>query len=414
MRCMPTILTLGLLSLAASADDLWELPPIRYSESSPVSPLDKDGAFPSGDDFHSLNEVERVRLALKALSIPEESQILVFSKTSKQNDLISPGTPRALYFSENAYAGYVPGGMMEVAVHDPVLGVVFYLIDLQNPAAKGMVHRETGDCLSCHGTARTEDVPGLLVRSVFPDADGRPLLALGSSQVDASTPLATRWGGYYVTGRSSLPHLGNRVFQEADGMPAPELTTLADVSGKLDARRYPRATSDIVSLMVLEHQCDLHNRMTAAAMRYRRTHWLGKLLDKTSDPDSGTAGRLADEDAKEIVDRLLFKDEAEIGDGVEGDESFQDAFTGRFPKTEGGDSLADFHLGSHLFKNRCSYMIYSQAFAQLPERIRTATLKRLRAVLDGAEAQEEFAYLKEPERKRISAILKETLPAFSN
>jgi hypothetical protein len=76
--------------------------------------------------------------------------------------------------------------------------------------------------------------------------------------------------------------------------------------------------------------------------------------------------------------------------------------------------VADFHLGSRLFKNRCSYMIYSQAFTQLPARVRSATLKRLRAVLDGAEAQEEFAYLKEPERKRISAILKETLPGFSN
>ena len=411
---MATLMALGLLSLAACADDIWELPPIRYSDTAPVTPLERAAAFAHGEDLAGLDEVERVRRILKELSIPEESQILVFSKTSKQNDLITPGTPRALYFSENAYAGYVPGGMMEVAVNDPVLGVVFYLVDLRNPAAPSLVQRETGECLSCHGTARTGDVPGLLVRSVFPDADGRPLLALGSSQVDASTPLASRWGGYYVTGRSSLPHLGNRVYREEEGLPAAELTPLADVSGKIDAGRYPRATSDIVALMVLEHQCDLHNRMTAAAMRYRRTHWLGKLLDKDSDPDSETAGRLADEDAKDIVERLLFKDEAEIGDGVEGAEAFQNAFTRRFPKTAGGDSLADFHLGSRLFKNRCSYMIYSQAFAQLPERIKSATLKRLRAVLDGAEAQEEFAYLKEPERRRISAILKETLPAFSN
>jgi len=399
------------MSFMASADDIWELPPIRYSETSVKSPL---GGLLSDGDFASQDQVEKVRRLLKALSIPEESQILVFSKTSKQNDLISPVTPRALYFSTDAYAGFVPGGMMEVAVHDPVLGVVFYLIDLQNPTSKDFVHRETGECLSCHGTARTDDVPGLLVRSVFPDADGRPLLALGSSQVDATTPLASRWGGYYVTGRSSLPHVGNRVFREEDGLPMAELTQLDSVSGKIDATRYPRATSDIVALMVLEHQCDLHNRMTAAAMRYRRTYWLGKLLDKNSDPDHETAGRLADEDAKDIVDRLLFKGEAAIGEGVEGDEAFQNAFTRRFPKTADGDSLADFHLGNRLFKNRCSYMIYSQAFTQLPERIKSATLKRLRAVLDGAEAQEEFAYLKESERKRIRAILMETLPAFSN
>ena len=63
---------------------------------------------------------------------------------------------------------------------------------------------------------------------------------------------------------------------------------------------------------------------------------------------------------------------------------------------------------------RCSYMVDSQAFAQLPVRVKSATIKRLRAVLDGAEAQEEFAYLKEPERLRISAIRRETLPAFAN
>lgn len=402
---------MGWMSFTASADDVWELPPIRYSDTAPAAPL---GKLLAGGKLEGLGQVERVRHLLKALSIPEESQILVFSKTSKQNDLITPGTPRALYFSADAYAGYVPGGMMEVAVQDPLLGVVFYLIDLQNPASVSFVKRETGECLSCHGTARTEDVPGLLVRSVFPDADGRPLLALGSSTVDASSPISSRWGGYYVTGRSSLPHVGNRVFREEDGLPKPELSQLADVSEKLNASRYPRATSDIVALMVLEHQCDLHNRMTAAAMRYRRTHWLGKLLDKESDPDKETAGRLADEDAKDLVDHLLFKGEAEMGDGVEGDEAFQTAFTRQFPKTREGDSLADFHLGSRLFKNRCSYMIYSQAFTQLPARVRSATLKRLRAVLDGAEAQEEFAYLKEPERKRISAILKETLPGFSN
>lgn len=409
-RVIDAVVFVG-MSLLASADDVWELPPIRYSESAPASP---PGPALTGGDFADLGQVERVRRVLKSLSIPEESQILVFSKTSKQNDLISPGTPRALYFSENAYAGFVPGGMMEVALHDPLLGVVFYLVDLQNPTTLPLVHRETGDCLSCHGTARTEDVPGVLVRSVFPDADGRPMLAFGSSQVDASTPLASRWGGYYVTGHSSLPHFGNRVFREEDEVPVAELTTLENVTETIDASRYPRTTSDIVALMVLEHQCDLNNRMTAAAMRYRRTYWLGKLFDKSSDPDLATAGKLADEDAKEIVDRLLFKNEASIGDGVEGDEAFQNAFTKRFPRTANGDSLADFHLASHLFKNRCSYMVYSQAFAQLPERVKSATIKRLRAVLDGAEAQEEFAYLKEPERQRISAILRETLPAFAN
>ncbi len=152
-------------------------------------------------------ELERLRFVLKFLHVPEESQVLVFSKTSHQNSLIRPSNPRALYFSMNAYVGFVPGGKIEAIVEDPVLGPVFYLIgsgtdgDLE-------IGRDLSTCLSCHGTAVTENVPGLQVRSVFADEDGHPLLAMGTSQVDHRTPIAERWGGYYVTGRSSLPHSG--------------------------------------------------------------------------------------------------------------------------------------------------------------------------------------------------------------
>src|SRR6188768_3088378 len=42
---------------------------------------------------------------LKALGISQESQVLVFSKTSLQRDRISPENPRALFFNDDLYVG---------------------------------------------------------------------------------------------------------------------------------------------------------------------------------------------------------------------------------------------------------------------------------------------------------------------
>ncbi|BCU78425.1 hypothetical protein [Luteolibacter sp. LG18] len=395
----------------ALAQDAWEQPPIGYSKAVAKDPAGMlvDGSL----KLTATTPLERLKEVLARLNVPVESQVLVFSKTSKQNPLIDPGNPRALYFSESTYVGYVPGGQIEIISHDPVLGPVFRTLDAGGPAAP-VAQRQTADCLSCHGTARTLDVPGVLVRSVFADADGRPLLEFGSVDVNATTPLEQRWGGYYVTGRSSLPHLGNRFFRNGE---QPDTSTAAvqldQVGDRVDPAKYPRATSDIVALLVLEHQCQVYNLMTSASYRYRRMSWMSRAFDAKADPDHGTAGKLADDDALKIVDALLFKDAAPMGDGVEGDEAFQTAFAKRFPVTGEGDSLTEFHLGAKLFKNRCSYMVYSEVFQSLPMRVKTAVVKRLGAILEAPEEMEGYGYLKKPERERIVDILRETLPIYS-
>jgi hypothetical protein len=254
----------------------------------------------------------------------------------------------------------------------------------------------------------------VLVRSVFPDEEGQPLLSLGTFLIDHTSPIRERWGGYYVTGRSSLPHLGNRTYKDSSerSFPAdsPELRTL---EGKIDISRYPRATSDIVALMVLEHQCQVHNQLVSAAMNYRRIHWLQKSLDPNADPDAGAAGKHAEESARRIADLLLFENEAELGDnGIEGDPAFQEAFTRRFPKTKEGRSLADFQLNDRLFKHRCSYMIYSKTFDCLPPRVKSAVIARLHTVLESEPAPGNHPAIKASERRKISSILEQTLPAW--
>ena len=395
---------LAMAQVACGATDFWDLPPILYSDTEPENPLTRLASdLAAGARITKETSLDRLRLVLKELKVPESSQVLVFSKTSLQNPLIHPGNPRSLFFSEDAYVGYVPGGEIEIIIHDPLLGPVFYRIESEGPFK---VERDLTSCISCHATTNTEGVPGMQVRSVFPDEGGRPLFAMGTTQVGPETPLAARWGGYYVTGLSSLPHLGNRTYQEG-GAIDPLTSDLRDLTRQIDVTKYPLPTSDIVALLVLEHQCRMHNLLTSAALQYRRAHFLGRAIDPQADPDRGTAGRIADELAETVTACLFFQDEADPGEGIEGGEDFQKSLTARFPRTKDGDSLADFQLYTRLFKHRCSFMIYSSAFRNLPPRVKTAVFRQMRTALDGAPA---YGWLKPSERAKISTILAETLP----
>lgn len=393
----------------AADSDFWEMPPIRYSDTVANNTLTQLAAdFASGArEIKGTSGLDRLRFVLHELRVPEESQVLVFSKTSHQNPLIHPKNPRSLYFSENAYVGYVPGGDIEVIIQDPQLGPVYYLIEATLRGLK--IERDFTNCISCHATSNTENVPGMLIRSVFPDEDGHPLLAKGTRLVNHETPLAERWGGYYVTGRSTLPHLGNQFFAE-DVTPEAKPSHLPDLASTLDVSKYLRSTSDIVALLVLEHQCKMHNLFNAATMNYRRALFMSQVLNPKADPDSGSVGLVTDSMADKIVNYLLFKGEADSGEDLEGNADFQRAFTARFPKTKDGRSLADFKLYERLFKYRCSYMIYSEAFKSLPTQVKLSVLKKMHAALAGKDPT--YAWLKASECQKIDAILSETLPAW--
>lgn len=407
---MSLLAGLQVRSRAQGHVDFWDRAPIRYSDTLATNKLTElSAALASGKaEVPMTGGLDRLRFVLKFLDVPEESQVLVFSKTSLQNDLIRPTNPRALYFSENAYVGYVPGGAIEAVVQDPVLGPVFYFVG--SDRKRGLkIERDTNRCMSCHATSRTENVPGLLIRSVFPDESGHPLLHLGTTDVVHETPLAERWGGWYVTGQSDVAHLGNRTFTE-DGEANPYGGEVADLKGQLDVSKYLRPTSDIVSLLVLEHQCQMHTLLNAASLNYRRSRHFSEIIDPDSDPNDGSAGLVAESWADKITDYIFYKDEADLGEGVDGDEAFQNAFVERYPKTEDGDSLADFRLYGRIFKRRCSFMVYSDAFKGLPPTVKALVFSKMRAALDGEN--ERIDWLSGSERKRIDGILTETLPGW--
>src|SRR5262249_45094640 len=137
---------------------------------------------------------------LRELHAPQSSQMLVFSKTSLQRDRIAPRTPRALYFGDDVYVGYCQRGkVLEVTAVDPQRGGVSYS-PAQELAVNPAFLRQGASCLICHGSSQNQGFPGHLARSVYADAEGHPVLSMGTVRVDQTTPLSKRWGGWYVTG----------------------------------------------------------------------------------------------------------------------------------------------------------------------------------------------------------------------
>ncbi len=403
------------------AEDEYEQAPIRYSETQPrdaVYALEK--LMNAGQvKLDCSNAWTVLKGLLKQFSIPIESQVLVFSKTSKQNDRISPQTPRVIYFGDDTYVGYSVGGSIEVSSIDPLLGPIFYLLDPEVADSRPLRFERDQSCLSCHGGPFTPEIPGLLVRSVFPSAEGHPIMSQGSTVVDTTTPFSDRWGGWYVTGKhGALLHRGNVIATENSDntcdLPFEKGANITDLSTLFDTSPYPRKQSDIVALMVLEHQTFVQNVLTKANhTSLRAMHMqtslqkeLGEIVQKEP---TGTARRIIDHCADDVIEALFFKDEAALPEGgIEGDAAFPMAFSKRVPRTTDGRSLKDLQLLTRLFKYRCSYMVYSLTFRSLTAPLKQTVLARMKAVLTGQELTGVFDYLGARERQSISRILDET------
>ena len=121
-----------------------------------------------------------------------------------------------------------------------------------------------------------------------------------------------------------------------------------------------------------------------------------------------------DHSAEDVVDALLFKDEAPLPKNITGSGAFQKAFSATVPHARNGDSFKDLLLSEHLFRNRCSYLVYSDSFLFLPKQLKHRIYLRLAKALDLEQPDLRYAYIGRPERQRIATILQETHPEFSN
>jgi len=400
----------------------FEEAPIRYQATpvnTPVTPLQK--SLDSGD-ARLEHDRKRGYLAdlLERLDIRLESQVLVFSKTSLQTRRITPRTPRAIYFNDDTYVGWVPGGdLIEIMSTDPRQGEIFYTLD-QTAETSPQLVRDHDRCLACHVSARTQRVPGALVRSVFPDPSGQPQLSAGTFTTDHKSPFEERWGGWYVTGtHGAMRHMGNRVMGADESRATFDRETGAnviDLADRIDRNVYLTSHSDIVALMVLEHQTQTHNFLTLAGYECRSAnHYdetMNPLLDRPADHVSDTTRRRIDSVAEKLVHALLFVDEFALTAPVRGTTSFATDFSARGPRDGRGRSLRELDLKKRLLKYPCSYLVYSPAFDQLPPPVKTRVVQRLHDVLTGRDTTKPFQHLSADDRRAILEILTETKPGL--
>jgi hypothetical protein len=422
LRLLLALVLVDSAALCVARGQEFEQEPILYSQSRPdnrVSRLFEEIA--AGEK--KLNYEENcgyLRSLLTELDVPVSSQMLVFSKTSLQRHRITPRTPRAIYFSDDVYIGCCQDGdVLEISAVDPQLGTVYYTLD-QQMAERPLVQRQTDNCLICHGSSQTKEIPGHVVRSVFANASGLPILSAGTYRIDQTSPLEKRWGGWYVTGtHGEQKHLGNLIVRDriqpetVDNTLGQNLTSVAD---RFDTSHYLSPHSDIVALMVLEHQADAHNYLTRAnfltrqAMHYQRAlnRELGEPADHVWD---STKSRIKSAN-EPLVEYLLFSGEAELTAKIQGTSSYADEFAQRGPRDSQDRSLRDFDLERRLFKYPCSYLVYSPSFTALPAESRDYVLRRMWEVLSGQDHSEKFAHLTSGDRAAILTILRETLPSL--
>jgi hypothetical protein len=393
-----------------------EHPAIQYALRPTHDPVARLSAALAGGRASLAKRADSgyLRPVLDALEIPVQSQLLVFSKTGIQGDVTSPDNPRALFFSQSVVVGYIAGArFLEIASQDPEQGVVFYIVDQQAPLAS---FARGKSCLTCHVSASTLEVPGLIVRSNHMSADGTVVPQLGNVIVDHRTPLIERWGGWFVTGDYTPQPYGIQVHRgnlTGAGLSSwgPETTSnevfIRWLNSRPEARGYPSTDSDIAALLAFDHQSHAINLFT-------RLNWEARVAaaDGRTDYRTGILRELVDETA----DYLLFVGEAPPPARIVPRAGFAEAFAAGAPRDRAGRSLRDLDLETRLLRYPCSYMVYAPAFQSLPAAARQAVYERMWTILSAQDAGKNDAHLSTVDRRAIVEILRETLkdlpPAF--
>ncbi|HIF38878.1 MAG TPA: hypothetical protein EYQ69_06670 [Gemmatimonadetes bacterium] len=342
---------------------------------------------------------------LSELEIPVNSQTLVFSKTSINARIITPGTPRAIYFSDDTYVGWVQGSeSLEIASTDPDLGIVFYTLN-QKKSESPEIQKQTFLCLECHDTYGLTGggVPRLLMGSGITDEYGRSASHEGWRLTDHRTPLEQRWGGWYVTGtHDNQEHLGNSITTTSGStiLERGNIGRIKSLNGLIADNRHLLETSDIVALMILEHQIHIQNLLI-------RLHWEASNNSDTEHMSENVLIAL-----ENLVEGMFLVSEAPINGPLKGNLQFQKNFETEGPYDRKMRSLRQLDLETRLFRYPFSYMIYSQNFESLSKTVRHHLFRRIWEVLTGLDRSKSFDHLSSADRSAILEILRSTKTDF--
>jgi hypothetical protein len=413
-----------------------------------------------------------LRSVLQLLQVPIDSQTLVFSKTSFQYPKISPEHPRALYFNDDIYVGSVhEGKAIEIVSFDPRQGAIFYLLD-ERKVEKPAFQRAELDCTQCHIAAGTRGIPGVLLRSVYPTTTGTLVPGTRALITDQESPWSERWGGWYVTGDlAGGTNMGNAVVEDKASAPASDAalapsatstpaatgpaatgtplaaTKLTTLGKPFDSSAYLSPDSDVVAHLVLAHQTQMHNLITLTNYKTRLALYSQAGHSANATPSENVAPsahpapsanaapsadappstdaapaeptlpeatrRQFERPAEQLLRYLLFVNESPLPGSaskqrVGASSSFAKEFATRGPRDSKGRSLRDLDLITRIFRYPCSYLVYSDSFAALPEPAKTYVYHRLLEVLSGQDQSQDFARLTAADRQAVLEILLDT------
>jgi hypothetical protein len=373
-------------------------PPILYKNkiaTDPVAALNKSLRANRASGWKEYHPTfGYLPAVLEMLGVPVSSQMLVFSKTSVQRSFIDSGNPRALYFSDDVYVGFIPGAPdLEIAAVDPSLGTVFYTVSQDN--SEPVRFRRNDDCLNCHASARTMGVPGFVVRSLDTDAAAEIVAGTDTNNVTHCTPINERWGSWFVSNApQDWEHRGNTVSSGDTRTPIPNERLNRVFSSPL----YPSKGSEVLPLLLHDHQTHMHNYITRLGMEgQERIASYGHL-------------RYLQVQIVAFLRYLLFVEEAPLASPINASENFIEAFQRNAKRDSKGRSLKDLDLKTRLFRFPCSFLLDSEAFRKMPAMVREAILAKLHQVLLGENPDRTFESLSLPDRQAILEILKATAP----
>ncbi len=418
VACATVLIPAGLLAGLQLRYDT-EYPAIPYSTGTPAEDVSRLKQRIESGDVQLQHDGDNGYLAslLRELEIDVASQVLVFTKTSNQIGRIRPERPRALYFKDDAYVGWVQGGrVIEVSALDPELGPIFYTLD-QQTESRPEFRRETFRCLRCHDSYSLTGggVPRYLMGSMFPDSNGEAVSHEGWFLTNDQSPIRERWGGWYVTGtHGDQLHMGNLVVADPTDRNQFDLNRGANVTELdtlIDTAPYLSNHSDIVALLILEHQVYVQNLIIGLNWQARSALY-EREAGGSEDDDGATMKRIEDA-AEPLVRAMLFVGEAPLAGPVSGTSGFSSIFMSRGRTDPEGRSLRELNLEERLFRYPMSYLIYSDAFDALPDPAKDYVYWRLRDVLGGRDRSEDFGHLSDTDRTAILEILEATKPEFA-
>ena len=362
----------------------FDFPPIRYSSSASSTAIDSlnQDLVNGRATLHRSESRGYLDAVLESLDISPSSQVLVYAKSSAQRSFIGPRTPRAIYFNDELYVGYIPGApLLELTASDPRLGTVFYTLDQE--ADRDVSFERTNQCLECHAASRTMGVPGHLFRSFAVDGAGWVDFTRLGGQMTHRMPFEARFGGWYVSSAAGENAFHGRLLVPGESTPFRE-------------QSYPDARSDRVALMVLAHQVHFHNYLTRlnfeariAVEQYGHIRYLKQKIFG-------------------FIRYLFFVDEAPLANEIGERSEFIKTFSARARRDDSGRSLRDFDLKTRLFKYRCSYLVGSAAFDALEPMVYREVARQIQEILEAEEPSTPFDRLAREERAVIRTILLQT------